>query len=314
MSNYDSPMNGGGGGRPLGGTPPRILGPPRRSPARRPHRRVALVFCCGRPENGNTARYAGGGERGGASGPGGEGELLQRATETSAYRAALAPSASQSSAFPAAATLGSAEVHSTHIPDPNTPSAPPLPYPGEPQPHLLARPADAEVLRAINEGTAPREIYGIDPDQRVEILVSQRANKDYVKPQRCAVGWGAGRVPLGAAVPGEASVSSSSAQADEFHYEFGGCARRGRRAGGLEAAVAVDESAQIAQIQVRLADGGRLLARLNHTHAVADLRTVIDAHNRAQFQPYTLHTTFPTRELADGIGLGSVLAAWASAF
>ncbi|KAJ7769365.1 hypothetical protein B0H16DRAFT_1881920 [Mycena metata] len=120
-------------------------------------------------------------------------------------------------------------------------------------------PADAEVLRAINEDTAPRETYGIDPDQRVEILVSQRTNEDYVKSQRRAVGWGTGGVPLGAAVPGEASVSSSSAQADAV---MSSTVSSAGAQGGLEAAVAVDESAPIAQMQVRLADGGRLVSNM----------------------------------------------------
>lgn len=64
----------------------------------------------------------------------------------------------------------------------------------------------------------------------------------------------------------------------------------------------VDESQPVAQIQVRLANGGRLLARLNHTHTVADLRTFIDASHPSA--PYTLHTTFPTRELEVGQGIG----------
>ncbi|KAJ7769371.1 hypothetical protein B0H16DRAFT_1881924 [Mycena metata] len=53
-------------------------------------------------------------------------------------------------------------------------------------------PADAEVLREINEGTAPHKIYGIEPDQRVEIIVSKRTNEDYVAPQRRAAGAVAG--------------------------------------------------------------------------------------------------------------------------
>ncbi|KAJ7769373.1 hypothetical protein B0H16DRAFT_254933 [Mycena metata] len=144
--------------------------------------------------------------------------------------------------------------------------------------------------------------------------------------------------------------------------------RSGARRGGVRVGCGCDEfaggcdksscyecasggGAPIAQIQVRLADGGRLLARLNHTHTVADLRAVIDAHNgpfslcaslpprttssnsthpphirlrpsnspqlppsnsnllnatksSAQSQPYTLHTTFPTRELANGMCVG----------
>ncbi|KAJ7769357.1 hypothetical protein B0H16DRAFT_1452559 [Mycena metata] len=235
-------------------------------------------------------------------------ELLRRAAETSACRAALTPSASQSSAFPGGGhTLlrrGPQQLH----PRPNAPlTPPPLPltfwrdgFSIEDGPLMrYDDPADAEVLRAINEGTAPHKIYRIEPDQRVEFLVSKRTNEDYVAPQRRAAGWGAGGVRLGAAPPGH--VGSSSAPADAA---MGSSEATTSHATTSAQAVAVDESVPIAQIQVRLADGGRLLARLNHTRTVTDLRAVIDAHNAAQPQPYTLHTTFPTRELADGMCVG----------
>ncbi|KAJ7769374.1 hypothetical protein B0H16DRAFT_1517656 [Mycena metata] len=96
-------------------------------------------------------------------------ELLRCATETSACRAALAPSASQSSAFPGGShTLGSDEVPSSYIPDPNALSD--LIFPTlipvnrsltfwrdgfsieEEPPMWYDDCADAEVLRAINEG------------------------------------------------------------------------------------------------------------------------------------------------------------------
>ncbi|KAJ7769377.1 hypothetical protein B0H16DRAFT_1715842 [Mycena metata] len=230
-------------------------------------------------------------------------ELLRRAAESNlrlARRLALA-SPSASPAFSGGGhTLGSDEVPSTYIPDPNAPEDPALVpvhrsltfwrdgFSIEDGPLMrYDDPADAAVLRAINDGTAPPELYNITPDQRVEILVSKRTNKDYVAPQRRAAGWGAGGVRLGAAVPGDISSEGATSKATTSAQ-----------------AVAVDESAPIAQIQVRLADGGRLLARLNHTHTVADLRAIIDAHGGAQPQPYTLHTTFPTRELADGMCVG----------
>ncbi|KAJ7769368.1 SEP-domain-containing protein [Mycena metata] len=208
--------------------------------------------------------------------------------KTSASRAALAlASPSTSSAFSGGGhTLGSDEVPSTYIPDPNAPEDPALVPVTRSltfwrdgfsiEDGLLMRyddPADAAVLRAINDGTAPPELYNITPDQRVEILVSKCTNEDYVAPQRRAAGWGAGGVRLGAAVPGD--VGSSSAQVDAAVTSS---AATTSQVTTSAQAVAVDESAPIAQIQVRLADGG-------------------SAHS----QPYTLHTTFPTRELADGI-------------
>ncbi|KAJ7769388.1 SEP-domain-containing protein, partial [Mycena metata] len=120
---------------------------------------------------------------------------------TSASRAALAlASPSTSSAFSGGGhTLGSDEVASTYIPDPNAPADPALVpvtrsltfwrdgFSIEDGPLMrYDDPADAAVLRAINDGTAPPELYNITPDQRVEILVSKRTNEDYVAPQRRA--------------------------------------------------------------------------------------------------------------------------------
>jgi len=51
---------------------------------------------------------------------------------------------------------------------------------------------------------------------------------------------------------------------------------------------------------VRLADGSRLIVKLNHTHTVADLRVYISTA-RPQYQgvQYSLLTTFPNKELTD---------------
>jgi len=51
---------------------------------------------------------------------------------------------------------------------------------------------------------------------------------------------------------------------------------------------------------VRLADGSRLIVKLNHTHTVGDLRMYINTA-RPQYEgvEYMLLTTFPNKELSD---------------
>ena len=53
-------------------------------------------------------------------------------------------------------------------------------------------------------------------------------------------------------------------------------------------------------LQVRLADGSRLIVKLNHSHTVADLRTYINTA-RPQYSgvTYSLLTTFPNKELTE---------------
>eukprot|EP00092_Neocalanus_flemingeri_P019837 GFUD01021488.1.p1 GENE.GFUD01021488.1~~GFUD01021488.1.p1 ORF type:complete len:229 (-),score=87.61 GFUD01021488.1:208-894(-) len=62
----------------------------------------------------------------------------------------------------------------------------------------------------------------------------------------------------------------------------------------------LSDTGPVANIQVRLADGSRLIVKLNHTHTVADLRLYIHTA-RPQYAgvQYTLLTTFPNKELTD---------------
>ncbi len=52
--------------------------------------------------------------------------------------------------------------------------------------------------------------------------------------------------------------------------------------------------------QVRLNDGSRLVARLNSSHTVGDLRQYISlARPHLAASPFALLTTFPSKELED---------------
>ncbi|KAJ1649971.1 NSFL1 cofactor p47, partial [Dispira simplex] len=51
---------------------------------------------------------------------------------------------------------------------------------------------------------------------------------------------------------------------------------------------------------IRLADGSRVVAKLNHTHTIADLRRFVLAQRPADAtRPFILQTNFPTKILAD---------------
>jgi UBX domain-containing protein 1 len=62
--------------------------------------------------------------------------------------------------------------------------------------------------------------------------------------------------------------------------------------------VVVDNSAPVASIQVRLSDGSRVVARLNETHTVQNLRDFVAA-SRPGVTSFTLATTFPRKTLDD---------------
>ncbi|KAJ6602729.1 hypothetical protein DFH09DRAFT_1019843 [Mycena vulgaris] len=247
--------------------------------------------------------------RGGGSGPAAMvRDLLRRAAETGAAPAPLAPA--RGTAFVGGGhTLGSDEVESAFVPDPLAADAALAPvtrhltfwrdgFTVEDGPLMrYDDPHHAEVIAAIHSGMAPPALLGVQPGQPVEVVVSKKTGEDYVAPRTA---WGGSGVRLGAPVPGFTSASSSgastSASAIPATSSAGG-------SGEARKAPTADESQPIAVVQVRLADGGRLPARLNTTHTVADLRAFIDS-STSTHQAYTLHTTFPTRTLEDGQTLG----------
>ncbi|CAN6239752.1 unnamed protein product [Urochloa humidicola] len=61
----------------------------------------------------------------------------------------------------------------------------------------------------------------------------------------------------------------------------------------------VDDSQPFTSIQLRLADGTRMVARFNMHHTVGDIRSFIDASRPGAARPYQLQTGFPPKQLTD---------------
>ncbi|KAH0619305.1 hypothetical protein JD844_019277 [Phrynosoma platyrhinos] len=62
----------------------------------------------------------------------------------------------------------------------------------------------------------------------------------------------------------------------------------------------IDESEPTTNIQIRLADGGRLVQKFNHSHRIRDVRLFIaDARPAMAATSFVLMTTFPNKELSD---------------
>ncbi|XP_030302182.1 UBX domain-containing protein 2B isoform X2 [Calypte anna] len=68
----------------------------------------------------------------------------------------------------------------------------------------------------------------------------------------------------------------------------------------LNAPVLIDDSMPATKIQIRLADGSRLIQRFNQTHRIKDIRDFI-IQSRPEFgtSDFVLVTTFPNKELTD---------------
>lgn len=61
----------------------------------------------------------------------------------------------------------------------------------------------------------------------------------------------------------------------------------------------VDDTQPFTSIQLRLADGTRMVARFNLHHTVGDIRSFIDASRPGAARPYQLQTGFPPKQLTD---------------
>ncbi|EIM80620.1 SEP-domain-containing protein [Stereum hirsutum FP-91666 SS1] len=269
-------------------------------------------------------------DRPGGNVPGGNvvRDLLRRAAEAGPPPGMPESSGTLSSRFfsGGAHTLGSDEVESSFIPDPNAP-----PAATEDNPtirHLtfwrdgfsvedgeLMRyddPGNAQVLNEINSGRAPPHILNVRSGEPVELRVAKRLNEEYVAPPKgpASAFSGSGN-RLGAPVPevtgsSSGAPGSSSAMPGGFPSAVAAAASASSTAGSgaerqsLSTRFEVDQSKPTTSVQIRLADGTRLVCRMNLSHTVGDIRNFINAARPENLtRPYTVGTTFPNRVLED---------------
>eukprot|EP00092_Neocalanus_flemingeri_P008155 GFUD01008795.1.p1 GENE.GFUD01008795.1~~GFUD01008795.1.p1 ORF type:complete len:376 (+),score=147.82 GFUD01008795.1:121-1248(+) len=149
-------------------------------------------------------------------------------------------------------------------------------------------PQNREFLASVMRGSIPPELVKEAKGGEVHVDMEDHREEEFVKLSAKAKPFqGSGNV-LGSIAPSvappPASPTLDPAQAEKTAQQK----------------LKLDESKPVANIQVRLADGSRLIVKLNHTHSVADLRLYINTA-RPQYASvqYTLLTTFPNKELTD---------------
>ncbi|KAL0574230.1 protein phosphatase regulator [Marasmius crinis-equi] len=274
----------------------------------------------GGPEGGEN--WFAGGERSGISvqNPGRQGEsgvpggnvvrdLLRRAAE----RGPPPEQRARSTVFSGGGhTLGSDEMESSFVPDPDAAD-------NDAEPtirHLIFwrdgftvedgelmrydDPNNEAVLAEIHSGRAPPSILNVQPGEPVELRVQKRTTEDYVPPKRGAFHGSGNR--LGAPVPEVSGSAASASMPGSFPAAGSSSSESASSAtrSSISTVFAVDQSKPTTSVQVRLADGTRLVARMNLTHTVLDLRNFINASRPENLtRPYTIATTFPNRVLED---------------
>ncbi|KAI6015327.1 hypothetical protein F5J12DRAFT_817518 [Pisolithus orientalis] len=278
------------------------------------------------PDKGGESWFAGG-ERSGISvqnpgsrdpGPRIVQDILRRAAETSVTRPPHpVHGESPSLAFRGGGhMLGSDEVESTYIPDPDAPDEE-----GEVEVaqrnitfwrngfsvedgefYSYADPANEQLLTEINTGRAPVSVLNVRPGQPVEVVVTKRVNEDYVPEKRPTKAFSGSGNRLGSPVPNFTHGASTSATMPGSFPSASSSSSTTRNPPAarerIDTLFAVDQTQPTTTVQVRLADGTRLPCRMNHTHTVGDIRNFINAARPENTsRPYTIGTTFPNRVL-----------------
>jgi len=149
-------------------------------------------------------------------------------------------------------------------------------------------PGNREFLASVMRGSIPQELVKEAKGGEVHVDMEDHRNEEFVKPKNKPKPFqGSGNV-LGSIAPTmEAPKAASSSDPAQAETE-------------AQKTLNVDSSQPIASIQVRLADGSRLVVKLNHSHTVANLRRYITiARPQYAGTTFSLLTTFPNKELTE---------------
>lgn len=152
----------------------------------------------------------------------------------------------------------------------------------------LEDPANATFLESVMNSRCPEELTPADRRTKVDLHLIRR-DEDYSEPQRrqSAAFHGVGRT-LGSTTP--------SAASSEPTIPGGSITTAPMPTMGL----VVDDSLPTTSIQLRLADGTRMVSRFNFHHTIRDIRGFIDASRPGGARNYQLLTMgFPPKQLAD---------------
>ncbi|PWN32101.1 SEP-domain-containing protein [Meira miltonrushii] len=149
-------------------------------------------------------------------------------------------------------------------------------------------PAHAHTLAMINQGAAPLSFLNVRFGQRVNLTVEQKQEKYTPPPPPPMKPFGGSGNRLGSPAT-SLGASSSSAAAPTSQAEP-----------ATPSNFEVDSSKPTTQLQIRLADGQRMVGRFNLTHTVRDVRGYINAgHPGMSSRPYVLQTSFPPKPVSD---------------
>ncbi|XP_062920008.1 NSFL1 cofactor p47-like isoform X1 [Mobula hypostoma] len=145
-------------------------------------------------------------------------------------------------------------------------------------------PKNAEFLESISRGEIPAELQKLVHRSQVSLDMEDHRSEEYLKHKLKFKAFSGDGQKLGSPTP--TIVSTPSSPEEEFKYFVN--------------VLNVNESEPTTNIQIRLADGSRLVQKFNQTHRISDIRQFIIQHHPVfATSSFVLMTTFPNKELTD---------------
>lgn len=143
-------------------------------------------------------------------------------------------------------------------------------------------PAEQSFIQSIGRGECPDELEPaiIGAEVKVNLVRTDEDYKEAEKPKYTAF-KGAGR-----SLTAEASTSGSTSATAAAVAAAKGSAGEWQ---------GIDAAKPSTSLQLRLADGSRMVAQFNHDHTIADVRRFLRASKPEQRAPYQLMTAFPSK-------------------
>ncbi|XP_039623799.1 NSFL1 cofactor p47 [Polypterus senegalus] len=147
-------------------------------------------------------------------------------------------------------------------------------------------PENAQFLESIRRGEIPAELRRLSRGGQVNLDMEDHRDEEFSKPKIAFKAFAGEGQKLGSATPQVIGSVSGAQQADNE-------AR-------ASSSIILSDSEPTTNIQIRLADGGRLVQKFNHSHRIQDIRQfIVGARPAMAAVEFVMMTTFPNKELTD---------------
>lgn len=146
-------------------------------------------------------------------------------------------------------------------------------------------PANKNFLDSIAKGEVPAELRSLVRNAEVHVNMEDHREEEYVKPKETLKAFSGKGQMLGSPSPNIVERSSSPLEASSDNSQ-------------TTPSFQVNESSPVTTIQIRLADGTRLVSKFNHNSTIGDIRDVV-RRARPNTGNFNLMTTFPKKVLSE---------------